>query len=201
MKKACEVDEIHDFGIDVKNRTIYLNTLDDSDVDYKMSTQFIKNIDILSNQSAMPITVKILGSDGGDWSHGMAMYSAIKTSQCQINAYAYGRICSAMTVILQAADNRFLHKYTDFMLHSGSISLDQTSLSARSTLKWNNYSTKVMLDIYASRCKDGVFFTDRAYSQSRVRTYLDTKMKNEGDVWLTAQEAVDMGFADEVYGE
>jgi ATP-dependent protease ClpP protease subunit len=58
-----------------------------------------------------------------------------------------------------------------------------------------------MLDIYAERCQDGLFFTERKYSKSRVRSYLDTKMKNEGDVWLTAAEAVNMGFADEVYYE
>jgi ATP-dependent protease ClpP protease subunit len=58
-----------------------------------------------------------------------------------------------------------------------------------------------MLDIYAERCQNGEFFKERKYSKSRVRSYLDTKMKNEGDVWLTAAEAVNMGFADEVYYE
>ncbi len=200
MKKT-EIADIHDFGIDTKNRVIYINALDDNDVDFKMSAILIRNLDILASISSSPITLKMLGSDGGDWSHGLAMYSAIKDCPCHITAIGYGRICSAMTIVLQGADKRILHKYTDFMLHSGSISLDQTSLSARSTLRWNNYSNKVMLDIYAYRCKDGSFFQERGYSQSRVRTYLDTKMKNEGDVWLTAIEAVSMGFADEVSGD
>ena len=201
MRKTDSLSDIHEFGIDVKNRTIYLHTLDDKDVDYNMSAQFIKNLDFLSNASKMPIKIKILGSDGGDLSHGLAMYSAIKECQCEVNAYCLGRICSSMTIILQAATNRYLHAYTDFMLHTGSISLDQTSHSARSTLRWNNYLSKLMLDIYAERCQNGLFFTDRKYSKSRVRSYLDTKMKNEGDVWLTAEEAVNMGFADEVYYE
>lgn len=198
MRKDDSLSDIHDFGLDTKNRTIYLHTLDDQDVDYKMSAQFIKNLDFLSTSSSSPIKVKILGSDGGDMSHCLAMYAAIKECRCEVNAYCLGRICSSMTIILQAAHHRFLHSCTDFMLHTGSISLDQTSLSAKSTLKWNNYLSKLMLDIYADRCQYGAFFVERGYSKSRVRTYLDTKMKNEGDVWLTAEEAVNMGFADEV---
>lgn len=201
MRKVDTLSDIHDFGIDVKNRIIYLHTLDDSDVDYKMSAQFIKNLDYLSKLSSSPISIKILGSDGGDISHGLAMYSALKECKCETYAYCLGRICSAMTIILQGAKYRYLHEHTDFMLHTGSISLDQTSLSARSTLRWNSHSSKVMLDIYAERCQHGEFFKERKYSKSRVRTYLDTKMKNEGDVWLTAKETVNMGFADEVYYE
>ena len=91
-------------------------------------------------------------------------------------------------------------KESEFMFHHGSVWLEQSSLAARSTIQSNTRHNKMMLNIYAERCKDGPFFVERKYSLSRIKTYLENKMRSEGDVFITAQEAVDMGFADEVIG-
>ena len=48
------VGEIHNYGVDVKNREIYINEFDDSGesagVDHRMLQMFIKNMNILKNQ-------------------------------------------------------------------------------------------------------------------------------------------------------
>jgi ATP-dependent protease ClpP protease subunit len=42
----------------------------------------------------------------------------------------------------------------------------------------------------------GSFFKSRNYSLSKTRSYLDTKIKNDGDIWLTPEEALELGFID-----
>ena len=64
------VGEIHNYGVDVKNREIYINEFDDSGesagVDHRMLQSFIKNINILKNLSRdqSPYTCKQLVAAG-----------------------------------------------------------------------------------------------------------------------------------------
>lgn len=197
MDIDCEA--IHEYGIDVPNRIIYLHHLGgDNSIGWQTSSRFIKNLDYLESLSKKPILIKIIASDGGDLADGIAMYSAIKRSQCVITMIGYGIVCSAATIIMQAADKRILTSECEFMFHHGSISFEQSTLAAKSIIKSSNRSNKLMLKIYAEKCVNGPFFKERGYSLSRVKNYLETKMKNEGDVFLTSEEAVEMGFADEV---
>jgi len=193
------LEETHEFGLDIYNRVIYLHHLGgDDSINWRTSSRLIKNLDILENENSEMITIKIIASDGGDLADGLAMYSAIKNSPCYIYMVGYGMICSSATIIMQAADERVMMKESEFMFHHGSVWLDQTSLAARSTIHSNTRHNKMMLDIYAERCQEGGFFKERNYSKSRVRAYLENKMKSEGDVWLTTSESVDMGFIDSV---
>ncbi len=193
------LEEIHEFGLDIHNRTIYLHHLGgEESINWRTSSRLIKNLDILESESSEMITIKIIASDGGDLADGLAMYSAVKNSPCYIYMVSYGMICSSATIIMQAADERVMMKESEFMFHHGSVWLDQTSLAARSTIQSNTRHNKMMLDIYADRCQEGSFFKERKYSKSRVRSYLENKMKSEGDVWLTTSESVEMGFIDSV---
>ena len=193
------MEDPHEFGINSSLRIIYLHHLGgDDSISWRTSSRLIKNIDILEAENHRPITIKMIASDGGDLADGLAIYSAIKNSPCYIQIIGYGAVCSAATIIMQAADRRSLMRESEFMFHHGSIWLEQTSLAARSTIQSNTRHNKMMLDIYVGRCKDGPFFKERQYSPSRVKSYLENKMKSEGDCWVTAEQALDMGFIDEI---
>ena len=199
MSLYSDIADIHDFGLDREHRTIYFHHLGgDDSINWRTSSRFIKNLDVLEHDNNEAITIRLIASDGGDLADGLAIYSAIKNSPCYIHIIGYGYVCSAATIFMQAADYRSLMRESEFMVHHGSIWLDQTSLAARSTMRSNARHNKMMLDIYAGRCVGGEFFKTRKYSLSRVRSYLDTKIKNEADWWMTTEDAVDMGFADEV---
>jgi ATP-dependent protease ClpP protease subunit len=193
------IEDPHDFGLNRSLRTIYLHHLGgENSINWQTSSRLIKNLDILESDGRKPITIKMITSDGGDLADGFAMYSAIKNSPCRTHIIGYGAVCSAATIIMQAANKRSLTRESEFMIHHGSVWLDQTSIAARSTIQSSTRYNKIMLDIYASRCKDGPFFTERKYSQSRVKSYLENKMKSEGDCWITAEQSLDMGFIDEI---
>jgi ATP-dependent protease ClpP protease subunit len=193
------LESAHEFGIDREHRVIYFHHLGgDDSINWRTSSRFIKNLDVLEHDNNEAITIRLIASDGGDLADGLAIYSAIKNSPCHIHIIGYGYVCSAATIFMQAADYRSLMRESEFMVHHGSIWLDQTSLAARSTMRSNVRHNKMMLDIYAARCVNGEFFKARKYSVSRTRSYIDTKIKTESDWWLTSEDAVDMGFADEV---
>ena len=55
-----------------------------------------------------------------------------------------------------------------------------------------------MVDIYAERCQKGQIFKERGDSLSKVKSYIKRKMK-DGDWYMTAEQAVEHGFADHVF--
>lgn len=186
--------------LDIKTRTIYVNCeAEDLDcISYATSRDIIRSLDILEKINFKEITIKLISCNGGDFTDCIAIYSAIRLCKSPVKMIGYGYLCSSGTVIMQAADRRVLTQECEFMVHHGSLAFDQPVVSAKSMMKWSNRNSKLMLDIYASRCIEGSFFTARGYSLSRVKKFIDTKMRSEGDVWLTSTDALEYGFIDEI---
>lgn len=194
------LNDIHEFGIDTKNRIIYLGEEETSEctIDHRSCLKFVKNLDYLNFANNKPITVKMISCEGGLWDHCLSICSAIKNSPSQVDIIATGFTASSGTIILQMAHTRYVCGLSGFMVHCGSLSYDGHSISAESAADSNKLEYRKMLDIYARRCLNGQFFKERKYSLSRVKTYIDTKIKVKGDWYLKdAEEVIFYGFADE----
>lgn len=195
------IADIHLYGIDVKNREMYLhgyigNTDEDPGVEYRMATSFYKNIRILDSISSDPIIVH-MHSIGGSWSDGMAIYDAIVLCKSYVTVIAYGQAESMSSIILQAADRRVLTPNAHFMLHYGSSSISGDHLTVQNASKLDKKNTETMIDIYANKCVSGRYFKE-SYSDinlEKIKNYLKRKLK-DGDWYLDANEAVYYGFAD-----
>lgn len=202
MTTPADAELIHSKGLDLANRRIYLHgdaMVKDAEpgVDYRMANTFIKNLDILNaGHQAGDITV-VLGTVGGDWNYGMAIYDAIKYSPNPVDVLVYGWARSMSSIIPQAARNRIMMPHADFMVHYGSTAYEGHYLTAKSGMKYEERSEKIMLDIYADRCQHGTFFANRTLPE--ISEYIDRQMKDRGDWWMSAQEAVFYGFADRVF--
>ena len=74
------LSDIHQHGIDLKNRRIYLHGVKDSEedpgVDYKMSINLLKNIELLDSINDKPIHIS-MQSIGGNWAPGMVIFDAV----------------------------------------------------------------------------------------------------------------------------
>ncbi len=196
------VGEIHNYGVDVKNREIYINEFDDSGesagVDYRMLQTFIKNINLLKNINKDPITIH-MQTVGGCWYSGMGIYDCIKSCKCKTTLVGYGQLCSMGTVIIQAATRRLLTSSSYFMAHWGSSDSGGYYLTSQNIASLEKDLAKKMVEIYASRCyKTGKFFKEKDYSPSRVESYIKRKLGN-GDWYMSAEEAVNYGFVDGIY--
>ena len=201
QQKRAALHDAQDYCVDIHNRTIFLHahiteSEDDPGVDYRMSSRLIKNLHLLKNLNEKdPITIH-LQSIGGIWHEGMAIYDAIKLSSPHIKIIGHGSISSMGTVIMQAADERVIMPHAEFMVHYGEFSLEGNSVSAKTAIDWNERCNNTMLDIYVDACYKSAGF--KGYGRARIKKFLDRRMRMQQEWYLSGDEAVRYGFADEV---
>ena len=199
--KSEEISQIHEQVLNIRNRVIYLNgesMVKDAEpgVDYRMSSKFIKNIDILESISSDPIVIN-MNTIGGEWFYGMAIYDAIKASSCETTIVAYSWARSMSSIIFQAANTRIISPHCVFMVHWGTEAPAGHYLAVKNYCKFMEQKTEnAMLDIYANKCINGKFFKDRNMNFDQVKAHIVEQLETKSDWWLDAQEAVDFGFAD-----
>lgn len=80
------LDKWFDNNVDLSNRFIYMGSTHKTDegesgVDNFMAESVIKGMHVLERKNTDQITL-LMNNPGGDWFHGMAIYDAIKTSNC-----------------------------------------------------------------------------------------------------------------------
>lgn len=197
------VDAIHNYGIDPKNRELYLhgyvvNTEEDPGIEYKMAATFYKNIRMLDTISNDPIIIH-MHSLGGNWNDGMVIYDAIKLCKSHVTIIAYGQAESMSSIIFQAADKRVMMPNAYFMCHFGSSGYFGNYLDVQKAGVFHKKITEKMLDIYTESCVNGKYFKEH-YTEpeyEKVKNYLKRKLK-DGDWYLDANESVYYGFADMV---
>ena len=192
-----DIEHIHDYNLDIKNRIIYFApTKDTESVNPFAVSSFCKNLDYLTNINKDPITVKLYAVEGGCWYSGMVMYEYIKNCPCHVNIHSYSLLCSMGTIILQAADTRMICPNMQMMVHFGSTEYSGEVLAVRSYAEFSKNGHNKMIDIYADKCQNGEFFKE--YTLNKVKSYLRAKIKNKGDFWMNTEEAIKYGFADSI---
>ena len=200
---ASLLNDIHTYGINLKNREIYLHSYyghseEEIGVEYRMATTFVKNLHTLESISEDGVLVH-MHSVGGEWNDGMAIFNAIEYSPCAITIIAYAHAVSMSSIILQAADYRVLMPDADFMVHFGELSVEGHSLCVESSVEFNKKANERMLDIYTENCSNGVYFKGK--SLPKVKSHIRNQINKKGDWWLSAEDAKHYGFSDYIIGE
>jgi len=204
IKDKPNISEIHDYNIDVLNREIYLHSHisdanDEPGVDYRSAIMFEKNLRFLNLLSLDPIIVH-MHLPGGDWQDCLGIYDNIKSSKAKIGIIAYAKVESSSSVLLQAADLRILSNNTNFLMHYGSISVDNEHKAALSMVQWSEKESEKMIDIFTEKCMYSKICKDKNWKRMIVRKHIVSQLATKRDWILTSQEAVDYGFADGVLG-
>lgn len=96
-----------------------------------------------------------------------------------------GVAASAAAMILQSADRRVIGRNSQMMIHKGSSGVWGTADDIADEHAWWQASVDQMVDLFLSR------------TTQITRNEFMRKI-NRRDWWLTAEEAVDIGFADEI---
>jgi ATP-dependent protease ClpP protease subunit len=198
------ITEIHNHHINHLNREVYLHGHIDAEeemgVEYRMATSFVKNLHILESQNNQSILVH-MHTIGGNWSDGMAIFNAMRLSRAPITILGYAQASSMSGIVFQAAEKRVLMPDCEMMIHHGSISLDDSTVAAKSAIDQNERNCRRMLEVFAERAVHGKYFKDRKYSARKANNFIDQKIKQVGDWYLMPDEAVYYGFADGILGE
>lgn len=200
------VHQIHNYGLDLVAREVYLHSYhnagqvdEEGGIEYRMATQVIKNLHLLDQLEEANILIH-LQCPGGDWTHGMSIYDAIENSRSKVIMLAYGEVSSMSGVVLQAAAWRVMMPNCEFLVHRGFLTLEGIATTVQSNMVWNKKIDEKMLRLYAHRCVHGKYFKDKKMNQEQVMGFIDRKIKRLGDWNLSAQEAIDFGLADCVFG-
>lgn len=199
-----DLSTIHQYNIDVNNREIYLHSyLGDSEeggVDYRSAIVFEKNLRYLNLISLEPILVH-MHLPGGDWQDCLGIYDALRSSQSKVCIIAYAKVESSSTVLLQASDLRILTSNTNFLVHYGSVSIDNEHKAALSMVQWSEKESEKMIEIFTEKCMNSRIAKEKNWKRMIVRKHIVTQLATKRDWILTAEEAVYYGFADGVLGD
>lgn len=189
MDDEYDVDLInlfHERGLDLDTRSIWLGSVavdaPDPGVDFRMAETFCKNILIL-DQGDQPITI-YLNSGGGYVYEGFAIYDAIKACKNQTTIVVMGSAMSMGAIILQAADRRVMMPNSTLMIHIGQNSFSGHAIDFQRAAEETKRCDLLCTEILSSRS---------GLSVSRLNEL------QQHDTFLSAHDAVKMGFADSVY--
>jgi len=198
------LQDIHEYWVDIDRREIWIHGFDtniqsdyegnEPGVDYMMANRVIKNLHMLRYASAKKPVVVHLHTCGGIWEEGMALYDTIRMMPYPVTMVSYTHARSMSSIILQAADTRLMLPNSCFMFHYGTLAVGGHAPTVHSNVDFARQNDQTMLSIYVERCFGSKHFKKK--SREEVRAELAMMMDKKGDVFLTAQQAVDWGFAD-----
>ena len=168
----------------------YQLTIDDYIGRWCYSKQYVRNI--LSSYKGKHVDVKIT-SLGGDLDHGLDIRQQF-IDHGDVTVYLSGFVASSATVVAMGAKRVVMSKYAMFLVHKcsnfidawGSYNADQMQKlidDLTANKKENDKIDVVLANMYANRCG------------KKVSEILDILKAGR---WLSAQEAKDLGFIDEI---
>ena len=151
---------------------------------YISLNDFLKDLDSLKDADSVTFHIN---SIGGDVSAGLSIYNRIRALDAETTTIVDGLAASAASVIAQAGDKRLVSLGAQTMIHGASTLMvgyynDQDLQRVDEGIKTAN---KSLADLYAERSgKDSAEILEMM----------------EAETWMTPDEAVENGFADEVIG-
>lgn len=147
----------------------------------EVTPQTFKNeLDSLGDISELNVYIN---SDGGDVFAGQAIHSMLKRHKAHVNVYVDGIAASIASVIAMAGDTVYMPRNAMMMIHSPWTIAAGNAKDFRKMADDLDAAREGMIGAYQS--KSGI-------DRDELIAMLDT------ETWLSAEQAVELGFADEV---
>lgn len=138
-----------------------------------------------------------IASEGGSYFEGLTMASMISTYKGKTTAKGIGIVASAATVVFLAADEKILTKNSFFMIHSAWAGAEGNAKEISKTVELLSKVDEQMVNIYTAQMESKGKLINNSVEETKA--YVKEMMANE--TWLSAEEAVDYGFADYIMDE
>jgi ATP-dependent Clp protease protease subunit len=124
-----------------------------------------------------------MNSYGGDPIAMMYLMDVILSCPCQIKFYGGGAIASSATWIMSVCDERYLYPNATVLVHAGSAEITGTH-------------TDLQIDIEQERLRQERLEAIFANNSRMPKSFWHAVSKR--DLWLSAEEAVALGLADQI---
>lgn len=143
----------------------------------------------LEAANGQPVRV-LISSDGGDVTEGVALGSMLEMYPGKVETLGVGLVASIATVPLMSGDVVKMTKNSFLMIHSPWGGAIGTATDMRNTADTLEKMDDMLIDFYV----DSI----RKRKKAGVDTPMRVKEMMAAETWLTAQQAHDLGFIDEI---
>ena len=150
----------------------------------------------LETANGLDVTFNI-ASEGGSYFEGLTMAAMISSYKGKTTAKGIGIVASAATVVFLAADEKVLTSNSFFMIHSAWSGAEGNAKQISKTVELLNRVDEQMVNIYTAQMESKGKLINNSIDETKA--YIRNMMSEE--TWLTAEEAVDYGFADYIMDE
>lgn len=150
----------------------------------------------LETANGSDVTLNI-ASEGGSYFEGLTMASMISTYKGKTTAKGIGIVASAATVVFLAADEKILTKNSFFMIHSAWAGAEGNAKEISKTVELLSKVDEQMVNIYTAQMES----KGKLINNSVDETKEYVKQMMQAETWLSAEDAVDLGFADYIMDE
>lgn len=142
---------------------------------------FKQQLDELGNVSEIDVHIN---SSGGNVFEGHAIYNMLKMHKAKINIYIDALAASIASVIAMSGNTIFMHKNSFLMIHNSWIMTVGNAKELRDTADLLDKTDEASNQAYLDRALN--------ISEEELKELLDA------ETWLTASEALEKGFIDEI---
>ena len=127
-----------------------------------------------------------INSTGGSLNDSLGLIDIMRASKCPIATRGIGSICSAAFMIFSSGykGKRYIAKNTSIMCHQYSDGIEGKHHDIKSRFKEVELTNARMINILKEN------------TELDTRT-IKSKLLNATDVWLTAEEMIELGIADD----
>lgn len=181
--KRGEPNLLYDYGVCVHSKTLQLV----GEIDEQMLRRVMaacRHLDSLQPQQALTIE---LYTSGGDINCGLAIFDYLRALRSEVRIIGFGRVESMGVVLLQAADTglRLLSKYARIMMHKGTGMIETTHVTD--------------LERNMKEIKEIGLLGDRILAERTGISFTRLRKEFVHDTYMSANIAVEVGFADAIY--
>lgn len=171
--------------MDATSRSIYIGrSSSGEEIGPEALAKLLQSLVILERKGKSPITLYI-NTEGGCLWNALGMCDIIESTPLEVVAVGVGRIWSAGSIIMQAADHRIMTPNSTMLLHGGEISISGHPLNGKSWVDAERRATDTVAEMYANR-------------SSKSANYYKRLMNRAQDAILTSQEALELGLIDAI---
>lgn len=133
----------------------------------------------------MPHIQVLLSTYGGCVYDGLSLYDVIKNSKTEVDITCFGKIMSIGIIILLSAKTRKAYRNTTFMIHELSSGVIGKVADMEESIDEAKRLNKVLFDIIKKETKISKSLLDDIYNKKK-------------DLFLTAEEALELGLITEI---
>jgi ATP-dependent Clp protease protease subunit len=179
-----DVSALEKIGLGLLNSHVHFLTGEIEEENIENAIKWIVYENLICGNSPKTLTMYI-NSNGGDLNSAFALIDVMKQSKCPIRVVGLGSICSAAFMIFSSGTKgeRYIANNTSIMCHQYSDGMEGKHHDIKSRFKELELTNTRMIEVLKEN------------TGLETRT-IKSKLLCPTDVWLTAEELIELGVAD-----